>query len=179
MDNINNYLPKILQPILEFQVINGTLTKELQNIDKLIDGIQKEVIITTAGTYGIDRWEKALNIIPGIDDSLDIRKFRIQNILNSKLPYTIKWLKNKLTEIVGNDSGWVLNVDYNTYKITIILSGLNIQLMKEVQKQLRKSIPANMVLEIGGEPITSSDILLGIGTHIAYKIKINSDFTIE
>lgn len=179
MSNINKYLPKVLQPILEFQVINSTLDTELTNIDKLVIGINKEVIAATATNYGITRWEKALGIIPGAEDSLETRRFRVENILNSKLPYTVRWLKNKLTEIVGNSTGWVLNINYDDYTVTIVLSGLDVELMGEVQKQLRGAIPANMVLEIGGEPLVSSDLILATGTHLAYKIKLNSGYTIE
>lgn len=173
MSNINKYLPKVLQPILEFQVINSTLDNELTSLEKRIKDINKEVIIATASEYGINKWEKTLGIISKEGDSIEIRKFRVQNILNNKLPYSIRWLKNKLTQIVGNDSGWILNINYNDYKVTIILSGLNVELMGEVQKQLRTAIPANMVLEIGGEPIVSSDIILATGTHLAYKVKLN------
>lgn len=179
MSNINKYLPKVLQPILEFQVINSTLDTELSNIDKLVVGINREVIAATATNYGITRWENALGIIPGAEDSLETRRFRVENILNSKLPYTVRWLKNKLTEIVGNSTGWVLNINYDDYTVTIVLSGLDVELMGEVQKQLRGAIPANMILEIGGEPLVSSDLIIATGTHLAYKIKLNSGYTIE
>lgn len=179
MSNINKYLPKVLQPILEFQVINNTLDNELTSLEKRIKDINKEVIIATASEYGINKWEKTLGIIPKENESIEIRRFRIQNILNNKLPYSIRWLKNKLTQIVGNDSGWILNINYNDFKVTIILSGLDVELMGEVQKQLRHAIPANMVLEIGGEPLVSSDLILGTGTHLAYKVKLEGIKPIE
>ena len=60
MSKINNYLPKVLQPIVEFQQINSDLDVELNNIDNLIKDIQKEVIIQTATEYGISKWENTL-----------------------------------------------------------------------------------------------------------------------
>ena len=174
MAKINDYLPKVLQSIVEFQQINSDLDVELNNIDKLIDDINNETIVRTSTEYGISKWEKALGIISCDGDSLEVRRFRINNILTSKLPYTLRWLRNKLTQIVGSESGWTLNINYHNYIITITLSGLDTNLMLEVQKQLRNSIPANMELEIGGPSITSSEIKIGVGLMYATKYLVSS-----
>lgn len=178
MSKINNYLPKALQPIIEFQEINDNLDVELTNIDKLIKDINNETIVQTATEYGISKWEKALGIIPSDNESVEVRRFRVNNILTSKLPYTLRWLQMKLTELVGSDSGWTLNVDYAHYIITVILSGLDTNLMLEVEKQLRGAIPANMELEIGGPSITSSEIKIGIGMMYATKYKIDTKYNL-
>lgn len=178
MRNINKYLPKVLQPVIELQQINADLDIELDNIDKLIKDITKETIVKTATEYGITRWEKSLGIIPSDNDSLEVRRFRVSNIIMSKLPYTLRWLQAKLTEIVGSESGWTLNIDYSHYIITIILSGLDTELMLEVEKQLRNAIPANMELEIGGPSITSSTIKFGIGMMYATKYLVPAEYNI-
>lgn len=178
MSKINNYLPKVLQPIIEFQQINSDLDVELTNIDKLINDISKEAIVQTASEYGITKWENALGIIPGDSESVEVRRFRVNNILTSKLPYTIRWLYQKLTEIVGSDSGWTLNMNYEDHNITIVLSGLDTDLMLEVEKQLRNAIPANMELVIGGPSITSSIIKVGIGMMYATKYNISSKYSL-
>lgn len=178
MIKINDYLPKVLQDVVEFQIINENLDKELTPIDKLINDIQKEAVVQTASEFGIKKWENALGIIPSDIESLEVRRFRVNNILTSKLPYTLRWLQNKLTEIVGSGSGWTLNVDYAHYTVTIILSGLDTNLMLEVEKQLRGAIPSNMVLEIGGPSITSSEIRIGIGMMYATKFKIDANYNI-
>ena len=178
MIKINNYLPKVLQDVEEFKIINENLDTELTNIDKVIKNIQKEAVVQTASEYGICKWEKTLGIIPTDNESLEVRRFRVNNILTSKLPYTLRWLQNKLTEIVGSASGWTLNVDYAHYTITIILSGLNTNLMLEVEKQLRNAIPANMRLEIGGPSITSSEIKIGVGMMYATKYNVSANYNI-
>lgn len=178
MSNINNYLPKVLQNVQEFQIINEDLDIELSNIDALIKGIEKETIVQTATEFGIKKWENTLGIIPIDNESLEIRRFRINNILTSKLPYTLRWLQNKLTQIVGSESGWTLNINYKHYTVTIILSGLDTELMLEVEKQLRNAIPANMELEIGGPSITSSTIRFGIGMRYATKYEIDSGYNL-
>ena len=174
MIKINDYLPKVLQDVEEFKAINSNLDIELTNIDTFIKGIQTEAIVQTATEYGISKWEKTLGIIPMNNESLDVRRFRVNNILTSKLPYTLRWLQNKLTEIVGSDSGWTLNINYQDYTITIILSGLDTNLMLEVQKQLRNAVPANMGLEIGGPSIAGGDVRIGIGLMYGTKYLIET-----
>ena len=49
-------------------------------------------------------------------------------------------------------------------------------MMIEVQKQLRNAIPSNMVLEIGGPPLVSADIKVGMALRIGTKYKINSGY---
>ena len=109
---------------------------------------------------------------------MEVRRFRIINLLTSKLPYTLRWLQTKLSQIVGSDSGWTLNINNQNYTITIILSGLDTALMLEVEKQLRNAIPANMELEIGGQSITSSEIKIGVAMNYATKYKISSEYSI-
>lgn len=174
MIKINDYLPKVLQDVEEFKAINSNLDIELTNIDTFIKGIQTEAIVQTATEYGISKWEKTLGIIPMNNESLDVRRFRVNNILTSKLPYTLRWLQNKLTEIVGSNSGWTLNINYQDYTITIILSGLDTNLMLEVQKQLRNAVPANMGLEIGGPSIAGGDVRIGIGLMYGTKYLIET-----
>jgi hypothetical protein len=171
MSNIHKYLPKVLQPILEFQLINQDLDIELSLLDGYITDINKETIVQTASDYGISKWENALGIIPGDTDSLEVRRFRVNNILTSKLPYTIRWLRQKLTEITGSSTGWTLNMNYQDYTATIILSGLDTELMLDVEKQFRNAIPANIELEIGGPGISSSEIKVGIA--MMYGTKYN------
>lgn len=176
MSNIVLYLPKVLQKIKELEQICKSEDTQFNIIEDLITKIYNETIVDIATEYGIKRYENILGIIPSSTDSLSVRRFRIINLIQMKLPFTKIWLKNKLTEITGSESGWVININYQDYIVTIVLSGLDTQLMGEVQKQLREAIPANMGLEIGGEALTSSDILGAIGVHLGYKIVINSNY---
>lgn len=178
MSKINSYLPKVLQDIIEFQIVNSDLDVELGLLENYIKGINTETIVQTANIYGIEKWEKILGIIPDDTDSLETRRFRINNILTSKLPYTVRWLQKKLSEITGSTTGWTLNISNNDYTITIILSGLDTDLMLEVEKQLRNAIPANMVLEIGGPGISSSEIKVGIAMMYGTKYLITSNYNL-
>lgn len=170
MSKINEYLPKVLQPIEEYKTTNEDLDIELDLLDSQINSILKEVIANTASEYGIQRWENSLGLTHSETDSLELRRFRITNILTNKLPYTYRWLRNKLIEITGDSSGWALNIDNDNYTIVVTLTHMDLDMMAEVQKNLRYAIPANMILEMGSdEPIPSDMIRVGIGMQVATK----------
>ena len=170
MSKINEYLPKVLQPIEEYKTTNEDLDIELDLLDSQIDSILKEVIANTATEYGICRWENTLGLTHSESDSLELRRFRITNILTNKLPYTYRWLRNKLIEITGDSSGWALNIDNDNYTIVVTLTHMDLDMMAEVQKNLRYAIPANMVLEMGSdEPIPSDLIRVGTAMVVATK----------
>lgn len=170
MSKINEYLPKVLQPIEEYKTTNEDLDIELDLLDSQIDSILKEVIANTASEYGIQRWENSLGLTHSETDSLELRRFRITNILTNKLPYTYRWLRNKLIEITGDSSGWALNIDNDNYTIVVTLTHMDLDMMAEVQKNLRYAIPANMILEMGSdEPIPSDLIRVGTAMQVATK----------
>ncbi|MBQ3422385.1 MAG: DUF2313 domain-containing protein [Romboutsia sp.] len=170
MSKINEYLPKVLQPIEEYKTTNEDLDIELDRLNSQIDSILKEVIANTATEYGISRWENTLGLTHSESDSLELRRFRITNILTNKLPYTYRWLRNKLIEITGDSSGWALNIDNDNYTIVVTLTHMDLDMMAEVQKNLRYAIPANMVLEMGSdEPIPSDLIRVGTAMVVATK----------
>ena len=174
MSRIHEYLPETLKDVIDLKLLNEDLDIELEQLDGYITGIGKEVIVKSASLYGIQKWEKALGITPKDGDSLETRRFRVNNLLTSKLPYTYRWLIKKLTQITGSPSGYTLNINQDDYAITIVLSGLDTNMMIEVQKQLRNAIPSNMVLEIGGPPLVSADIKVGMALRIGTKYKIKS-----
>ena len=170
MSKINEYLPKVLQPIEEYKTTNEDLDIELDLLDSQINSILKEVIANTASEYGIQRWENSLGLTHSETDSLELRRFRITNILTNKLPYTYRWLRNKLIEITGDSSGWALNIDNDNYTIVVTLTHMDLDMMAEVQKNLRYAIPANMILEMGSdEPIPSDMIRVGTAMQVATK----------
>lgn len=176
MSRIHEYLPETLKDVIDLRLLNEDLDIELEQLDGYITGIGKEVIVKSASLYGIQKWEKALGITPKDGDSLETRRFRVNNLLTSKLPYTYRWLIKKLTQITGSPSGYTLNINQADYAITIVLSGLDTNMMIEVQKQLRNAIPSNMVLEIGGPPLVSADIKVGTALRIGTKYKIDSAY---
>ena len=178
MASIHDYLPKVLQDVKEFRIINEDLDIELQGVNRRIDNVIKQVIVADADLYGIEKWEKTLGLSHSDADSLELRRFRIINFLQSKLPYTYRWLVNKLIEITGSEEAFTVYLDYDKYELSIVLSGMDTGMMAEIQLQLRNAIPANIELLIGGPMI--ADTFANYGGILMYgtKYKIDGEYKV-
>lgn len=143
--DIINYLPLYLQEVNEFKKICNVENIELNDIQKKLDSILDETIISRASEYGIERYEKIFDII-NKKSMLYERRFVIESIFLNRTPFTINWLKNKLYQIVGNN--YIIDMDYNNYSIVIRISYLFENAISLLEEDLRKSIPANIDCKI-------------------------------
>ncbi len=143
---IIEYIPFFLQKVREFKIISNLEDEELENIRLQIDKILKEVIIETSEGYGLERYEKIYNINTTNED-IDIRRFNIISKINNKAPFTLKWLDNKLKQLVGKEN-YKINVDYNNYKVTISIVYLFGDIANTLQKDLIELLPANLIIQI-------------------------------
>ena len=111
------YFPSFLQDIREFKIISNIEDVELKKIQDRIEEILKEVVVATAETYGLDKYEKIYNIEKTTNDLL-IRRYNVLAKINNRAPYTINWLKNKLNNTIGEEN-YRIDIDYNNYTLTI------------------------------------------------------------
>lgn len=140
------YLPEFLQEIREFKELFAAEDIELEKLQKAVDSIEKEVIVNTAESYGLDRYEKIYNIKKTSDD-VDVRRFNILSKINNRVPFTLKWLDNKFKQLAG-EGNYIINVDYANYKITISIAYLFGDIADTLKKELRSLLPANMIIQI-------------------------------
>lgn len=168
-----SYLPPFMADFKEI-----TVTLEAENPEFVLVWVAAEQVlqnefIETADEYGISRFEKILNILPSKEDTRETRKARILFQWNNHAPYTMKYLKEKLYEVCGDNYEIELN-DY-TLKILTHLSAYgeieNIQTLSE-------NIPANILRTIIND--TSPAKLynyFGIKNVVTTSYNINADMS--
>lgn len=137
------YMPPYLKNVLEFIKIFETEDIEIENMRYLIDKVLKEVIVKTATSYGLDRYEKIYGIVNKAE-TIEARRMNILFKMNNRVPYTLKWLTNTLNETIGKDNYKLVVKDYELY-ITINLAYTEVAEM--IKFNLIKQIPANIQLE--------------------------------
>ncbi len=94
-----SYLPPF---IAEYKETNVTLTAENPEfvlVWEAAEKVLKNEFIETADEYGISKFEKLLSIIPAKEDTIQIRRARVQAGWFIRLPYTWRMLLQKLTQI--------------------------------------------------------------------------------
>lgn len=140
------YMPQHLKNIREFQEIFKSEDEQLEYMNNLIAKMLTEIIVKTATSYGLERYEKIYNI-KNISDDIDVRRFNILSKINNKVPFTLKWLDNKLKQLVGKDN-YTINIDYNDYKITIGIAYLFGDIANTLKDDLRNQLPCNLIIQI-------------------------------
>lgn len=140
------YMPLFLQDVREFQEIFKVEDKEIDSLKEQIENMLKEIIVTTAEGYGLDRYEKIYNIQNTTTD-LETRRFNILSKINNRLPYSINWLINKLNNTVGPEN-YTLDVDHNNYSVKIEIMALFQDIAILLNKDLREQLPANLIITI-------------------------------
>lgn len=98
-----SYLPPF---VADYKETNLTLTAENPEfvlVWKAADRVLKNEFIATADEYGIGRFEKILHIFPSINDTLEIRRARVQTKWFTVLPYTWRMFVQKIAEICRSD----------------------------------------------------------------------------
>lgn len=168
------YLQEFLQDVLEFKELFATEDIELERLLNTIDNIIKETVIKTAESYGLERYEK----IYGITEKAETIEGRRTNILfkiNNKAPYTLKWLINTLNTLVG-EGNYRVDMDYSNYKLTISVLSLYKNIANDLEKSLRKEIPANLILKVNlfQTEEVRNEYIAGI-VHIGKKMNIKQE----
>ena len=97
------YLPEFMQQYREPVVALAAENPEFANIWNAVHHILYNHFLLTADEYGISRFEKLLGIYPNQTDTLEIRRTRVRNRWFSKIPYTVKSLREKFAELLGGE----------------------------------------------------------------------------
>lgn len=142
---LNEYMPPFLKDVREFKEIFATEDKELEYMNNLIASMLTEVIVKTANSYGLTRYEKIYEITD-IASTVEARRTNILLKINNRVPYTKKWLVNLLDAVIGKDA-YTLKIDESNYLINIETTLNYSEAMETLKKELALEIPANMKLQ--------------------------------
>lgn len=145
--NLIGYLPPILRDKVHYIEICKAKNSEHELIFTSLDNILKDQFLSTLTINGVKRWEKIMKITPRASETLEDRRFRIQNRFLNKVPYTMTTLKNTLNTLCG-ENGYKISYDENTYTLTIRLELSVKNQMDEVIRNLKHMIPTNIVQDI-------------------------------
>ncbi len=142
MKNLIEYIPPFLKEVREYNRIFNAEDIELRNLDMELKSLVTEVIVKTAKSYGLDRYEKIYNI-NNTSNSINARRAMILTKINSRVPFTYKWLYNQLLENFG-ENGFKINLDYSNYYLEIVLYSISSEVTDILIQNLYEKLPANI-----------------------------------
>lgn len=167
------YLPDFLQDIVDFKELFNTEDQEVEKLLLSINSIVREATVQTAESYGLERYEKIYNI-KKIAETVEARRVNILLRMNSKVPYTFKWLINKLNTTIG-ESNYSIDMNYDKYTLTINVMAIYKNIAKDVEKALRQEIPANLILKVDLFQTEEMSKYFGGIVHIGKRINIKQE----
>ena len=142
---LKKYLPEFVSNIKEFQELDKTCSAEIDKLRNKLQQLQDNQFIETANEEGLRKYEQLLNLSSAND--IELRRFNILNKYNSTIPFSMMWLRNTLNTTVGRGD-FLMELDNSKYALTISVVKNKEHLIGVLKKDLRKKIPANMVLNI-------------------------------
>nr|WP_302599707.1 putative phage tail protein [uncultured Cellulosilyticum sp.] len=166
---LKKYLPDFVSNIKEFQELDKTISLEVDELRNKLQQLQENQFIETANEEGLRKYEQLLNLSSTND--IELRRFNILNKYNSTIPFSIMWLRNTLNTTIGRGD-FLMELDNSKYVLTIGVVKNKEHLIDSLKKDLRKKIPANMVLNINVLSPIEDTLYTGFYVQIGDKINI-------
>ena len=141
------HLNDIFADIPDFIAISDCIDPEFRMKTCASEEIRREMRIQTAESWGLDYWEKILNISSSLSDSAADRRFRILMRRLERLPYTKRGIIRNLEGIVG-EGRVVLDIDEMRQTAKCYIDLRSAHLMREVDQALGRMMQAHVAYTV-------------------------------
>ena len=145
--NILDYLPQFLKDIKEMVAHADGENPELAYLWEAIEQAWNDQFLYTMGEYGIQRWENIIGITPLATETLEDRRFRIINRLNSNVDYTYRRVWEHLAQMCGAD-GFTMEYIAEIWTLQIRVMLHQKHMYSEMRRWLLEIRPLNIILDI-------------------------------
>ena len=137
-----DYLPPVLQRVMEFAAITGAQQPEIDAAWDALNLVMDNQFIDTATEAGVTLWEQELNIVPLASDTLEDRKQRLKTAWIYGVVYTYNWLVNWLKNSCGESNPLPTIKDY-TLRVSLPVSVDYLHILDD----MRRYISANVLID--------------------------------
>lgn len=142
---LSSFVPSVYDGIVEIDDIIAAEEKEIGIVRAEMYKIFANTFVLTADESGVIMFEKMLGIVANLQlEDLAFRKQRILNRLSMGHPFTFRFLKQKLDEVVGVGE-WKAYIDFNNYTLYVEASAVNQSWYSEIEFTITRMKPCNMV----------------------------------
>lgn len=149
---IENYWTRIVRDTAEFQQIADAENPEFNTVLKCLYNILKDGFINDLTENGAMRWEKILELPVSSTATLEERKVRILTYLSIRRPYTIRVLKQMITNLLGEDN-FELSIDNDAQTLRIVMPNDVLSKLDQVKELSNRVIPQNLAVEYDSYPL--------------------------
>lgn len=169
--DIARYFPDCMRGISEFARLAQTENVEFDRTWDALDRLCANLFVESADETGVRWWERMTRLPTVASDPLAVRKFRILLKINNRLPYTMRWLENKLTAVFGADA-FTIGRDPAEHMLYIETSMDFAETLASLYADLRRAIPANLILQATVSFVQEFTQYTGFVVQIADEIEV-------
>lgn len=149
--------PSVYNGVLEISVLSETDDVLLDHALAKLERAQLNQFILTADEETISVYEKMFSILANpTTETLQFRRERILNRMSLQPPFTMRWLQNKLDEIIGVGK-WNAYVDYANRTLYIESFVVNQRWFNELRITINRIKPCNLVFV--NKPLIMADVV--------------------
>lgn len=149
--------PSVYNGVLEISVLSEMDDVLLDRALAKLERAQLNQFILTADEETISVYEKMFSILANpTTETLQFRRERILNRMSLQPPFTMRWLQNKLDEIIGVGK-WDAYVDYANRTLYIESFVVNQQWFNELRITINRIKPCNLVFV--NKPLIMADVV--------------------
>lgn len=149
--------PSVYNGVLEISVLSETDDVLLDQALAKLERTQLNQFILTADEETISVYEKMFSILANpTTETLQFRRERILNRMSLQPPFTMRWLQNKLDEIIGVGK-WNAYVDYANRTLYVESFVVNQQWFNELRITINRIKPCNLVFV--NKPLIMADVV--------------------
>lgn len=113
------HLPLWYREVLDYQQMCNTIGAQFALLAEEINRVADNFFLQTMDVETVQMWENIFRIVPNpATESLQFRRDRIINRISMRPPFTLRFLYQKLDELIGPGL-WSVTVDYPNYALYI------------------------------------------------------------
>lgn len=162
---LGSFVPHIYKDVTEMDAIIDAEQRQLSSAQTEASQAFANTFVLTANYEGIEMFEMMLGIIADpATESLEFRRQRVLNRITLSPPFTFRFLKRRLDDIIGKGA-WNAHVDFNNYTLYIESSALNQNWYQELEFTINQIKPCNIIFT--NVPLTA--LLIEINEEISYR----------
>ena len=138
------HLPSFYQDVEEMKALAAAIDPEITGLKNQVRKDFLEGFILNAPADRLKIWEQEIGIIADPStESLEFRRKRLILRYTTKPPFTIRWLRQQLTEMLGvNFISATRDADIETLFITADID--SVPMMEEINRWLEAVVPLSM-----------------------------------
>lgn len=154
---LSSFVPHIYKDVTEMDAIIEAEQTQLSYAQVEASQAFANTFVLTADYEGIEMFEMMLGIIADpTTESVEFRRQRVLNRITLEPPFTFRFLKKKLDDIIGKGA-WNAYVDFNNYTLYVESFVVDQQWFNELRITINRIKPCNLVFI--NKPLITADVV--------------------